>query len=321
MGPFHFQHSENKKLSSSTMRGFSIAFAVFALPQAILGDLASDLQANGLTTLLKFVVDAGLADTLASVEPATIFAPTNEAFGALPPDVVSALTSDPELLKNTLLYHVIPNTPVPSSALKPDQTVATATGVPLRVNVFKKNEPVVTVNGVRVIKPDVTAGSGSIVHVVEKVLPTLNANDNVATILTKDGRFGTLLAAVKAAGLVDALSTTDGLTVFAPTDDAFAKVPTETLNFLLAPQNKAALTEVLTRHVVPQPIFAEVICWKCYPTLNEAETLKTELYKLRKGFQYVGSLAKARTSAGTAKIIDTDLLATNGVIHAIDTVI
>jgi len=305
------------------MRAFSIVFAVFTLPQVIYGDLAGDLQANGLTTLLKFVVDAGLADTLGSVEPATIFAPTNDAFAALPYEVVAALTSDRELLRNTLLYHVIPNAAIPSSALKADNKVDTATGAPLRVNVYKKYKPIVTVNGVKVIQPDVRAGSGSIVHVVEKVLPTLEKGDNIAAVLTKDGRFGTLLAAVTAADLAGAVSTTDGLTVFAPTDDAFAKIPSSALQDLLLPQNKGALTDILTRHVVPEPIFSEAICWKTYKTLSPKATLTTELYKLRQGRYYVGSLVKVTTSdaAEKAKVVDADIVATNGVIHAIDTVI
>jgi len=305
------------------MRAFSIVFAVFTLPQVILGDLAGDLQANGLTTLLKFVVDAGLAETLGSVEPATIFAPTNAAFAALPDDVVQKLTSDTELLKNTLLYHVIPGTAIPSSALKADNKVDTATGAPLRVNVYKKYKPIVTVNGVKVIQPDVQAGSGSIVHVVEKVLPTLEQGDNIAAVLTKDGRFGTLLAAVTAADLAGAVSTTDGLTVFAPTDDAFAKIPADALQSLLLPENKGTLTDILTRHVVPEPIFSEAICWKTYKTLSPKASLSTELYKLRQGRYYVGSLVKVTTSAAAekAKVIEADILATNGVIHAIDTVI
>merc|ERR1711997_551905 len=323
MGPFHFQHSENKKLSSSTMRGFSIAFAVFALPQVILGDLAGDLKANGLTTLLKFVVDAGLAETLGSVEPATIFAPTNDAFAALPAETVAALTSDPELLKNTLLYHVIPNAAIPSSALKADNKVDTATGAPLRVNVYKKYKPCVTVNGVKVIKADVNAGSGSIVHVVEKVLPTLEKGDNIAAVLTKDGRFGTLLAAVTAADLAGAVSTTDGLTVFAPTDDAFAKIPADALQSLLLPENKGALTDILTRHVVPEVLYSEAICWKTYKTLSPKASLTTELYKLRSYHTIIGNRVKVTTSDAKDKavVVSADIVATNGVIHAIDTVI
>jgi len=300
------------------MRAFSIVFAVFTLPQVILGDLAGDLQANGLTTLLKFVVDAGLAETLGSVEPATIFAPTNAAFAALPDEVVQKLTSDTELLKNTLLYHVIPGSAIPSSALKADNKVDTATGAPLRVNVYQKHgRATVTANGVRVIKPDVQAGSGSIVHVVEKVLPTVGKDDNIAAVLTKDGRFGTLLAAVTAADLAGAVSTKDGLTVFAPTDDAFAKVPKATLEFLLKPENKDALVGVLTRHVVPEAVFAAGVGCKRFQTLNANSMLFT--YRRGYGNVYVKTYADGKYNK--AKIVDADIVATNGVVHAIDNVV
>lgn len=294
------------------MKGFQIAFACFALPQVILGDLAGDLQANGLTTLLDFVVKAGLADALGGAEPLTLFAPTNEAFANLPPATVNALTSDPELLKNVLLYHVIPKSAIPSSALKADNKVATATGTTLRVNVYNKYYPVVTVNGVRVVKPDVQAGQGSIVHVVDEVVPYLTEADTIPGKIINDPQFSTLLAAVKAAGLVDALSNPDAaFTVFAPTNDAFAKIPSATLNSILA--DKATLTSILLRHVVPEAIFSKGICWKTYKTLNENESLSTQLYKR--------GLVVAKNSQGYGRVVEADIVATNGVIHAIDTVI
>merc|ERR1711994_372578 len=77
-----------------------------------------------------------------------------------------------------------------------------------RVNVFPKYETVVTVNGVPVVKADVPAGSGSVVHVVEKVILPIKAGDNVAAVVSSDSQFSTLLAAVQAAGLADALATT-----------------------------------------------------------------------------------------------------------------
>merc|ERR1711994_300914 len=314
---YHRIRGKNNYQKALKMKVLSILPILTLLPNVIYGDLAADLQANGLTTLLKFVVDAGLADTLGSVEPATIFAPTNAAFAALPADVVAALTSDPELLKNTLLYHVIPNAAIPSSALKADNKVDTAAGAPLRVNVYMKHgRTTVTANGVRVIKPDVQAGSGSIVHVVEKVLPTVGAGDNIAAVLTADGRFGTLLAAVTAADLAGAVSTTDGLTVFAPTDDAFAKLPASTLEFLLKPENKAALTGILTRHVVPEAVFAAGIGCKRLQTLNPDNVIYS--YKGYRGV-YVKTYANKRYNK--ARVIDADIVATNGVVHAIDSVI
>lgn len=294
-------------------------FVSLAFPQVIFADLAGDLKANGLTTLLDLVVKADLAGTLGSVEPATIFAPTNEAFKAVPEETLNALLSDKELLKSVLLYHVVPNAAVYSYQLKADQSVGTAAGAPLRVNVFAKHQNIVTVNGVRVIQPDVPAGSGSVVHVVDKVLPTIKAGDNVAAVVSNDAQFSTLLTAVKAAGLVDALASTDGITVFAPTNDAFAKIPADTLNSILA--NKDLLTSVLTRHVVPEIIYSEGLCWKTYDTLNPKEKLYTQLYKLTSYGRTVGQSAKVKTSAGIGKVVQADIVATNGVIHAIDTVV
>jgi len=320
---YHRIRSKNNYQKALKMKVLSILPILTLLPNVIYGDLAADLQANGLTTLLKFVVDAGLADTLGSVEPATIFAPTNAAFAALPSDVVAALTSDPELLKNTLLYHVIPNAAIPSSALKADNKVDTATGAPLRVNVYKKHgRTTVTANGVRVIMPDVKAGSGSIVHVVEKVLPTVGKDDNIAAVLTKDGRFGTLLAAVGAADLAGAVSTTDGLTVFAPTDAAFAKIPKATLDFLLKPENKGALTAILTRHVAPEVVFAAGVGCGKLKTLNPDAMLFT--YLRGHGHSYgvfVKSYDANDRKYKRAQVVDADIVATNGVVHAINMVI
>merc|ERR1712198_598815 len=317
---YHRIRGKNNYQKALKMKVLSILPILTLLPNVIYGDLAADLQANGLTTLLKFVVDVGLADTLGSVEPATIFAPTNAAFAALSSDVVAALTSDPELLKNTLLYHVIPNAAIPSSALKADNKVDTATGAPLRVNVYRGS--CVTVNGVKVIKPDVKAGSGRIVHVVEKVLPTVGKDDNIAAVLTKDGRFGTLLAAVGAADLAGAVSTTDGLTVFAPTDAAFAKIPKATLDFLLKPENKGALTAILTRHVAPEVVFAAGVGCGKLKTLNQDAMLFT--YLRGHGHSYgvfVKSYDANDREYKRAQVVDADIVATNGVVHAINMVI
>lgn len=173
--------------------------------------LVEDLEANGLTTLLDFVVKAGLAEAL--TEPLTLFAPSNEAFEKLSPETVEALTNNPDLLKNTLLYHVILGANIPSSALKEDNVVETAAnGAKLRVNGYVTDfktrtiYKVVTANGKKVVIPDVPAGSESIVHVVDEVIPYLDPVDNIPAALTKAGRFSTLLTAVGEAGLAEALS-------------------------------------------------------------------------------------------------------------------
>lgn len=168
-----------------------------------------DLQNAGLTTLLDFVVKADLAGAL--TEPLTLFAPTNEAFAKLPPSTVQALQQNPDLLKKTLLQHVILGANIPSTALEEDNNVDTAAGSKLRVNVYTQNYhhqtyTTVTANGKKVIKTDVPAGRSSVVHVVDEVIPFLDPADSIPAVLTKSGRFNTLLTAVQAADLAGALS-------------------------------------------------------------------------------------------------------------------
>lgn len=132
---------------------------------------------------------------------------------------------------------------------------------------------------------------------------TTMAQDIVDTAV-KAGNFKTLVAAVQAAGLVDTLKGTGPFTVFAPTDEAFAKIPKATLDGLLA--DKAALAKVLTYHVVPGKVMAKDV---------KAGKVKT----------VQGQEITVTTSMGVmvdqSKVVATDVAASNGVIHAIDTVL
>jgi len=133
------------------------------------------------------------------------------------------------------------------------------------------------------------------------------AKDIVDTAVSA-GSFNTLVAAVKAAGLLDTLKGAGPFTVFAPTDEAFAKLPAGTVQDLLKPENKAKLAAILTYHVVPGKVMAkDVVKLHSSKTVNgEALTVKTEM----------GSVM-----VDNAKVVKTDILCTNGVIHVIDTVI
>lgn len=130
--------------------------------------------------------------------------------------------------------------------------------------------------------------------------------NDIVDVAVANGSFTTLVTAVKAAGLVEILKGEGPFTVFAPTDAAFAKVPTETLNALLA--DKDALAGVLTYHVVAGKVMAKDVV-----TLTEATTVQGQkvMIKVRDGKVYVDD----------AEVIMTDVAASNGVIHVIDTVI
>jgi uncharacterized surface protein with fasciclin (FAS1) repeats len=122
------------------------------------------------------------------------------------------------------------------------------------------------------------------------------------------GSFKTLTAAVKAAGLVDTLKGEGPFTVFAPTDDAFGKLPEGTLDELLKPENKEKLTGILTYHVVPGKVTAaDVVKLTSAKTVNGAEVK----IKVDGDTVYVDD----------AKVVKTDIKTSNGVIHVIDSVI
>merc|ERR1712079_430616 len=122
----------------------------------------------------------------------------------------------------------------------------------------------------------------------------------------------TLLAAVKAAGLAETLSGEGDFTVFAPTNDAFAKLPKETLDFLLMPENKDALAAILLRHVLPNRIEAAQI-----PAgSTNVKTVGGEEITVTAGEAGVS----ITSSANTANVIATDIQTSNGVVHLVDTV-
>ena len=100
------------------------------------GNIVEELTNNGASTLIDLAVKAGLADTLTGDGPFTVFAPTNAAFAALPADLVAAVTSDVELLKKVLLYHVVPGT-VTSDQARNGISLKTVEGTSVKINVYR----------------------------------------------------------------------------------------------------------------------------------------------------------------------------------------
>ncbi|WP_041246900.1 fasciclin domain-containing protein [Brumicola nitratireducens] len=120
--------------------------------------------------------------------------------------------------------------------------------------------------------------------------------------------FSTLVAAVKAAGLVDALKGEGPLTVFAPTNEAFAKLPAGTVESLLLPENKDKLVQILTYHVVAGKVMA-------------ADVVKVDSAKTLEGSSVTVTVANGGVKIDNANVIKTDIKTSNGVIHVIDSVI
>ncbi|MCL7979390.1 MAG: fasciclin domain-containing protein [marine benthic group bacterium] len=136
----------------------------------------------------------------------------------------------------------------------------------------------------------------------------MQATDNIVQVASKAGSFGTLLAAAKAAGLVGALEAEGPMTVFAPTDDAFAKLPAGTVETLLKPENKEQLKSILLYHVVEGEVTSEQVV-----KLTSAKTLQGQKAKI--------AVKDGKVYVDGAQVIKADVPASNGVIHVIDSVI
>ncbi|XP_071517494.1 transforming growth factor-beta-induced protein ig-h3-like [Panulirus ornatus] len=296
-------------MAAATATVFLAICLAFTNAQAS-GNLVEVLSGNkDFSMLVDLVVKAGLADTVANGGPFTVFAPTNAAFANLDPALVDGLLADTEQLKSVLLYHVVPGR-VLSSDLSNDLVVNSAQGSPLRVNIYENHGyQKVTVNGVRVVQPDLEASNG-VAHVIDEVLLP-PAGGDIVDVLAGDSRFTTLVQAVQAAGLVDTLKSDGTFTVFAPTDEAFARLPAGALDSLV--KDVPALTTVLLRHVVTSgTYYSHGLCWEKLTTANNMS--------LKAGYNKYGNLM-VHTAEGRASIVQPDINASNGVIHVIDNII
>jgi len=134
-----------------------------------------------------------------------------------------------------------------------------------------------------------------------------SSTNDIVAVASGAGNFTTLVTAIKAAGLVETLQGPGPFTVFAPTDEAFAKLPKGTLEELLKPENKAKLAGILTYHVVPGKVMAADV--------------KTMMAKTVNGEQLDIKVTDGVVTVNNAQVTKTDVPASNGVIHVIDSVL
>ncbi|MFW6076487.1 MAG: fasciclin domain-containing protein [Hyphomicrobiales bacterium] len=134
------------------------------------------------------------------------------------------------------------------------------------------------------------------------------ADMDIVDTAVEAGQFTTLAAALEAAGLVETLKGPGPFTVFAPTDEAFARLPDGTVETLLQPENRDQLTAILTYHVVPGSVMAADVV-----ELDEAETVNGEMVNI--------TVSGDTVMVNDATVVSTDIAATNGVIHVVDAVI
>ncbi|HHP7242962.1 MAG TPA: fasciclin domain-containing protein, partial [Cyclobacteriaceae bacterium] len=280
----------------------------------------------GLTTLLDAIngVD-GLATTLLDAESITVFAPTNDAFvGLLNRFNASDLTDliniiGLETLTSVLQFHVVPATAFSHDLQDGVQTFTTLAGQDLTVT---KSADGVTVTdylgfAYNVTTTDVAIANG-VVHVIDGVLlPDVSDDPNVAEAATEAG-LSTLLDAVLATGLDDDLIQATAITVFAPTNDAFADLlaaqEVNDLNGLIEKLGAENVAKVLTFHVVPAVAFAGDLA-------EGAQTFNTlageELTVTKNG----SSVTVTDVNGTTYNVVTADVALENGVVHVIDGVL
>jgi uncharacterized surface protein with fasciclin (FAS1) repeats len=270
------------------------------------------IGAGQFNTLVAAVQAAGLVEALQGKGPFTVFAPTDAAFAKLPAGTVEGLLKDPKALSSILLYHVLAGE-VKAAAVKDGLTAKTLQGSPVT---FKIVDGKPMIEGANIVATDVMASNG-VIHVIDSVIlppaapaakpaaATAAAKDIVGTAIGA-GQFNTLVAAVQAAGLVEALQGKGPFTVFAPTDAAFAKLPAGTVEGLL--KDPKALSSILLYHVLAGEVKAAAV--------KDGLTAKT-----LQGSPVTFKIVDGKPMIEGANIVATDVMASNGVIHVIDSVI
>lgn len=261
------------------------------------------VEAGSFKTLATALTAADLAGAVSGPGPFTVFAPTDEAFKKLPAGTIDTLLK-PEnkaKLQAILKYHVVAGKVMAADVVKVKGAVS-LNGQRIDVKVDGSK---VTVDAANVVKTDIACTNG-VIHVIDSVI--LPASDAIPAVADKAGNFKTLLTAVKAGGLVETLSGEGPFTVFAPTDEAFAKIPAATLADLLKPENKEKLASILKYHVVAGRVYSEAAV-----AAKSAATVQGASIKI--------SANDKGAFVNDAKILATDIDASNGVIHVIDSVI
>lgn len=276
---------------------------VHSVAKAEMDIVDTAVSAGSFSTLVAAVKAAGLVDALKGDGPLTVFAPTDDAFAALPEGTVENLLKpeNKDQLIAVLTYHVVPGK-LGSVAVSHSDGAESLNGqrVP-----FAASGGAVTVGGATVVKADIAASNG-VIHVIDKVI--LPSSLNIVQTASEAGAFSTLLAAATEAGIAGVLQDDGPFTVFAPTDEAFAKLPAGTVESLLKPENKEKLIGILKYHVVSGRVYSDEAI-----DAGKAETLQGGKVHIK----HEGGAVKVND----AQVVKADIDASNGVIHVIDTVI
>jgi len=272
-------------------------------------DIVSAALADGRFGILaKALTEAKLVETLQGKGPFTVFAPTDDAFKKLPKGTVETLLKpeNSSKLQAVLTYHVVAGSIDLVSALSAAEA-KTFQGSPVKI-AFSEGR--VRINDAAIVNADIQCSNG-VIHVIDSViLPPKEAepSNDIASVAKRAGNFTTLLAAVDAVGLTDALTSDQDVTVLAPTDAAFAALPKGTVEELLKSENRDKLMAILSLHAIPGKVSA-------------GDALNAGIAKSLGGGSLKFSVVDGLLKVNGATIVKTDIKCDNGTIHVIDAVI
>jgi uncharacterized surface protein with fasciclin (FAS1) repeats len=266
--------------------------------------------AGQFKTLLSLLVAADLDDALKGDGPFIVFAPTDDAFAKLPKGTLDDLLKPENKAKLAaiLKYHVIPKKDTfayDNADTGVNYEYKTLNGATVSVT---RGDGFFKVNDSKIVIQNVTCSNGSVQVIDRVLLPPAAKKQTIPGVAEKAGTFKTLLAAVTAAELAEVLGGDGPFTVFAPTDEAFAKLPKGTVEKLLKPENRKQLVGILKYHVVAGKLSAK--------ELVKAEGVRT----LQGGSVSVG-ISGGRVTVNQASVTASDVPADNGVIHVINEVL
>lgn len=260
------------------------------------------VAAGNFNTLAAALKAADLVETLQGEGPFTVFAPTDAAFAQIPAKTLEGLLK-PEArgtLTNILTYHVVPGRVAAAQVVKL-KSASAANGQRLGI---QANKAGVTVAGAKVTVTDIECSNG-IIHVIDTVM--MPSTKNIVGTAIGAGSFKTLAAALGAADLAEVLQTKGPFTVFAPTDEAFAALPTGTVESLLKPENRDQLVAILKYHVVAGRVYSDQL------EKGQVKTLSGKSINV--------DLSDRGAFINKSKVATADIDTTNGVIHVIDKVL
>ncbi|XP_050414722.1 transforming growth factor-beta-induced protein ig-h3 [Patella vulgata] len=256
----------------------------------------------GLSDLASFIYRAGLTDTLSSKGPFTVFGPSDLAFFQLPPESRKVLFTNNTLLKELLEYHVVKGSYFQSQFKNEELLDSLLPGYKIRINKYKKNT-VTTASGAPLYLQDQIATNGIIQSLTSVMIPPAGT---ITYFVKTMSAFSILLKAVSVAGLADILNGAGPFTLFAPSDEAFFKLPSAELDKLL--NDPKLIKNILLYHTLKGTVYSA--------GLTNGETVQTI-----SNMSINITITSQGVEVNDAMVTMPDITVTNGAVHVINAVL